>query len=73
MLFAVPLPFTAGAQFGTVDGVSPQVPAASVPADSGVCLGLAGRALLDLPLRDRQHHDAVLAGRLRPVAALCGS
>lgn len=64
------LPPTAGAQLGTVDGVSHQVPAASVPADSGVCLGLAGRALLDLPLRYRQHHAAVCAGRLRAVEAL---
>lgn len=73
LLLAALLPFTAGAQFGTVGGVSPQVPAASVPADRGVCLGLAGRALLDLPLRHRQHRAVVRAGRLRPVEALGGS
>lgn len=70
MLFWLPLLIAAGAQPGTVDRVFHQVPAASVPADSGVCLGLAGRALLDLPLRYRQHCAVVRAGRLRPVEAL---
>lgn len=73
LLFAALLPSTAGAQFGPVGGVSPQVPAAAVPADSRVCLGLAVRALLDVALRDRQHRAAVGAGRLRPVEALGGS
>lgn len=70
MVFWLPLPIAAGAQPGTVDRVSHQVPAASVPADSRVCLGLAGRALLDLPLRYRQHRAVVRAGRLRAVEAL---
>lgn len=70
MLFWLPLPITAGAQPGTVDRVSHQVPAASVPADSRVCLGLAGCALLDLPLRYRQYRAVVRAGRLHAVEAL---
>lgn len=70
MSFWLPPPITAGAQPGPVDRVFHQVPAASVPADSGVCLGLAGRALLDLPLRYRQHRAVVRAGRLRAVEAL---
>ena len=54
----------------TVGRVSCEVPPASVPADSRVCLGLAGRPLLDISLHSCQHHVAVCAGRLRTVETL---
>ncbi len=44
--------FSGGAQLATVGGVSCEVPPASLPADSRVCLGLVGRPLLDISL----HH-----------------
>lgn len=59
-----------GAQLATVGRVSCEVPPASVPADSRVCLGLAGRPLLDISLHYCQHHAAVCAGRLRTVETL---
>lgn len=50
--------------------VSCEVPPASVPADCRVCLGLAGRPLLDISLHHCEHHAAVCAGRLCPVETL---
>lgn len=59
-----------GAQLATVGRVSCEVPPASIPADSRVCLGLAGRPLLDISLHYCEHHAAVCPGRLRPVETL---
>lgn len=53
-----------GAQLATVGRVPGEVRPASVPAYSGVCLGLAGRPLLDVSLHHRQRHAAVGSGGL---------
>lgn len=59
-----------GTQLATVGRVSCEVPPASIPVDSRVCLGLVGRPLLDISLHYCQRHAAVCAGRLRPVETL---
>lgn len=58
---------------GPVGGVSGQIPPAALPADSGVCVGLAVCSLLDVSLRHRQHHAAVRAGGLRLVETVVSS
>ncbi|TKS68554.1 Bifunctional apoptosis regulator RING finger protein 47 [Collichthys lucidus] len=65
-----PCALLVGAQLAPVGRVSCEVPPASVPADCRVCLGLAGRPLLDISLHHCEHHAAVCAGRLRPVETL---
>lgn len=62
-----------GAQLEAVGGVSGQVPPAALPADSGVCMGLAVCSLLDVSLCHRQHHAAVCAGGLRLVETVVSS
>ncbi|XP_066545600.1 bifunctional apoptosis regulator isoform X1 [Amia ocellicauda] len=65
-----PLSAAGGAQLEAVDRVPGEVLPVALPADRRVRLGLAGGALLDIPLRHRQRHAAVAAGGLRAVAAV---
>lgn len=51
-----------GAHVEAVERIPRQVLLSSVPADRGVCLGLAGGPLLDISLPDRQCRAALCSG-----------